>query len=310
MTFKIRRMLVAVADGSAKKVADRAAAIAKASAARMELFSVVRPVPPVLGMTRIDDPQITAAWIEVRRQELERLAKRLRGDGVAVTCNVAADLSVTDAIVRRARESKADLVAIQAHKHNVLARLLLSQNDYDLIRECPMPLLIVKGAPHRARSPVLAALDPWHSRGKPKDLDDRIVQVGRGLAHILGAALHSAHVYSPLVGFIADSSFAPVSIPISGAKEKQYTANVRRHFRSANAGYKISSRHAHLHLGDPALAIPAMARTLKAQLLVMGAVSRSAVRRLLLGNTAERILDELPCDVLVVKPRNFSSSIK
>jgi universal stress protein E len=37
----------------------------------------------------------------------------------------------------------------------------------------------------------------------------------------------------------------------------------------------------------------------------MGAVSRSGVKRLVLGSTVERVLDELPCDVLVVKPRGF-----
>jgi universal stress protein E len=310
MTFKIQRMLVAVADGSAIKVADRAVELAQKSGARVELFSVVRPVPPVLGMTRVDDAQITAAWVEAKHRELEHLAKRLRRRGVAATCTVAADFSVTDAIVRRARQYKADLVAIEAHKHNLLSRLLLSQNDYDLIRECPTPLLIVKGAPRRAGAPVLAALDPWRSKGKPRGLDDRIVEVGRALAHGLGGTLHSAHVYSPLVGFIADSGFAPAAIPISGAEEKKYASNVRRHFRSANAKYKISARHAHLHLGDPAFALPALARTLKAQLLVMGAVSRSSVRRILLGNTAERVLDDLPCDVLVVKPRNFRSTVK
>jgi universal stress protein E len=41
----------------------------------------------------------------------------------------------------------------------------------------------------------------------------------------------------------------------------------------------------------------------------MGAVSRSALRRLLIGNTAERVLDELGCDVLIVKPRGFKTTV-
>lgn len=36
--------------------------------------------------------------------------------------------------------------------------------------------------------------------------------------------------------------------------------------------------------------------------MVMGAVSRSRLDRLLVGNTAERVMDNLECDVLVVKP--------
>jgi universal stress protein E len=41
----------------------------------------------------------------------------------------------------------------------------------------------------------------------------------------------------------------------------------------------------------------------------MGAISRSGLKRLFIGNTAERILDDLTCDVLVVKPRGFVSKV-
>jgi len=41
----------------------------------------------------------------------------------------------------------------------------------------------------------------------------------------------------------------------------------------------------------------------------MGAVSRSALARLLIGNTAERVLDKLSCDVLIVKPRGFTATL-
>jgi hypothetical protein len=41
----------------------------------------------------------------------------------------------------------------------------------------------------------------------------------------------------------------------------------------------------------------------------MGAISRSGLKRLLIGNTAERILDDLRCDVLVVKPPKFRNRV-
>jgi len=43
--------------------------------------------------------------------------------------------------------------------------------------------------------------------------------------------------------------------------------------------------------------------------VVMGAVSRSGLKRLFIGNSAERLLDKLDCDVLVVKPRRFTSPV-
>jgi len=39
--------------------------------------------------------------------------------------------------------------------------------------------------------------------------------------------------------------------------------------------------------------------------MVMGAVSRRGLDRIFLGSTAERVLDRLPCDLLIVKPEGF-----
>ena len=44
-------------------------------------------------------------------------------------------------------------------------------------------------------------------------------------------------------------------------------------------------------------------------MVVMGAVSRSGIKRLLIGNTAERVLNSLHCDVLVVKPAHFEKRV-
>ena len=41
----------------------------------------------------------------------------------------------------------------------------------------------------------------------------------------------------------------------------------------------------------------------------MGAVSRSGLKRLIIGNTAERTLDLLACDVLIVKPARFANRV-
>ncbi len=46
-----------------------------------------------------------------------------------------------------------------------------------------------------------------------------------------------------------------------------------------------------------------------ADVVVMGAVSRSGLKRLLIGHTAERVLGSMPCDVLVVKPAHVEKRV-
>jgi universal stress protein E len=44
-------------------------------------------------------------------------------------------------------------------------------------------------------------------------------------------------------------------------------------------------------------------------IVVMGAVSRGRLKNIFIGNTAERVLDHLPCDVLIPKPLNFATDL-
>ena len=41
----------------------------------------------------------------------------------------------------------------------------------------------------------------------------------------------------------------------------------------------------------------------------MGAVSRSRLREIFIGSTAERVLDRLPCDVLVISSADFREKL-
>jgi len=157
---------------------------------------------------------------------------------------------------------------------------------------------------------VLAALDPWHAAGKPASLDRRIIEAARGLVDSLGGKLHSAHVYAPLMSFITGSIGGPAVPPLPLPEERRYADRTRRRFIEVSATYGIAPKNAHLRAGDPAYELPRLARSLKAHTLVMGAVSRSALKRLFIGNTSERVLDALSCDVLVAKPPGFRSSIR
>jgi universal stress protein E len=53
----------------------------------------------------------------------------------------------------------------------------------------------------------------------------------------------------------------------------------------------------------------ALTERLRADVVVMGAVSRSGLKGLFLGNTAEDVLDRLPCDLLIVKPEPFAAEL-
>jgi nucleotide-binding universal stress UspA family protein len=65
----------------------------------------------------------------------------------------------------------------------------------------------------------------------------------------------------------------------------------------------------HLVKGDAGRVIPALVVAEGINLVVMGTVARTGVAGLVIGNTAERILDAVDCSVLAVKPEGFVSPV-
>ena len=66
----------------------------------------------------------------------------------------------------------------------------------------------------------------------------------------------------------------------------------------------------HIMKGEPHKVIPNLAQEMKADLVVMGTVARTGIPGLIMGNTAETILNNIGCSVLAVKPPGFVTPVK
>ena len=66
----------------------------------------------------------------------------------------------------------------------------------------------------------------------------------------------------------------------------------------------------HLVKGRAGDVIPDLAESLEADLVVIGTVGRTGVPGLLIGNTAEEILNSVDCSVLTLKPEGFQTPIQ
>jgi universal stress protein E len=302
--LRFNKILVAVADPLAgiSKAVRRASALAHKTGASLELLHAI-PSVVSSGMAHAQAEHFTRTIEDDSRRRLERTANRLRREELIVNVTVQTGLPVHQAILRHVRLTSADLLIIEARKHNIFARLLLTQTDFELIRGCPAPLLIVKGRAAWRSPRILAALDPFHSNDKSSALDGDIVDAASAVAEAVRGSVHAGHIYRPLAPALMGAPIGAVVINPIPAQEKAYEANVRRRFAEATNEYGIPRNKAHLVCGDPATEIPVLARSIRAGLVVMGATSRSRLKRIFIGNTAEHVLDSLQCDVLVVKSR-------
>jgi universal stress protein E len=211
---------------------------------------------------------------------------------------------------RRAVRTKADLIVAQRHAGRHVAPWFLRYTDWELLRQSPVPVLLIKTTRQYESARVLAAIDPGHAFAKTARLDDAILRQGARVATASRGQLHVVHTYVPT---LVDMSPVEINAPDATAQITAHAARFaqagfEKALRAARLG-KLAPERRHLLVGHAVDAIPALARKLRCDLVVMGAVSRSGLKRLAVGNTAEQLLDDLPCDLLIVKPPAFASSI-
>lgn len=288
----------------------RAAALARRTGAKLTLFhSTFSPYFAAPRMLRqAQDPELEA-HLAVARKALAKLAAPLRTQGVRTGVTVSWDYPPYEAIVREVQRAKPDLVVAGSRRRAVGARLFLTNNDWHLIRLCPVPLLFVKQARPWGKARVLAAIDPLHPRGRSAQLDQRIFDVARAMAQAHAGRLDVVHAFQSLYQYTSTLFGEPFVPVIDPSIEERHRRDTQRALERLAARLDLPANRVHVETGRPAEVLPAMARRLRADLVVMGAVSRSALGRILIGSTTEHVLDYLPCDVLVVKPRGFRSKV-
>jgi len=304
-----QRILVAVKDPSARTLpaVRKAAQLARASGAVLELYHALSET--VLVDALAARRQSLREYEDQRRAEalkrLEAIARRIRKHGIEVATGVEWDYPAAEAIVRHALRTHADLIVAERHATRHVAGWMLAYTDWELLREAPCPVLLVKQARLWHRPVVMAAVDPFHAHAKPARLDHALLQASARIATDLRGKLRIVHCVPPAVIVSAALAQAPVVVPGGTAS----LSRARRALAAEVSRLPLPSHQLRVVEGAPREALPQAAKALGADLVVMGAVSRSGLRRLFIGNTAEAVLDALPCDVLVVKPGRFETKV-
>lgn len=313
MAKQIRRILVAVGDVRhvPKNELGKAAALARSSGASLELFHAIMEADPGRSYPETATARVVAQQrIRAAARQEQRLHQMARGPafrGLKVSCTASWDFPPHEAIIRRAHATKADLVVAASRHHRFGARLFLTNHDWELIRQCPVPVLLVKSRRPYKNLVVMAAVDPFHAHARPADLDTRLIDTGTRIAKLLRGSLHIFHAYMPLLSVEPMPGAPPVMLPPDA--EKAHSEVITRTVEDLAATTGVPTRRCHVHMGGVSAELAAAVQRIGAQLVVMGAVSRSALARLFIGSAAERVLDRLTCDVLVVKPRGFKPKI-
>lgn len=225
-------------------------------------------------------------------------------------------------VIREVLAGKHDLVIKVPEDPDWLDRLF-GNDDMHLLRQCPCPVWMIKCTAPSSFRRVLAAVDigdvdPVAGRGPQDVMNHQIIELASSLALPNLAELHIVHAWEAVGEITMRTSFPSQS-------EAEILAYVERVRRQHEARFGALMRNAsdvlgkdtlnylkpktHLVRGPAAELIPALARELKIELIVMGTVARAGIPGLFIGNTAETILEKIDCSVLAIKPPGFITPV-
>lgn len=246
-------------------------------------------------------------YLSEREDWLRERASALAAEGLRVRTEAVWGSPLHEMIIAKVLEHAPSLVVKDVALEPLLRRVLFTPLDWQLLRLCPVPLLLVNRASERRVRRVIAAVDPVHPWESAGELNDRIVKEALALSIQLDAELHVMHAFEGLPP-VAPAEFSAVGSMYDDAYEELRKVHHAR-LREFAGRHGVPADRLHMRYGPVALALADFAVDSGADVIVMGTVYRSGLERVLIGSTAERILDDLHCDVLAVKPAGFEQDV-
>ena len=245
--------------------------------------------------------------IRDNQEWLKTLAAPYVEQGLDIDCQVLWHNRPFQAAIQLILKEGYDILIKSTHLHSQLSAILFTPTDWNLLRKCPIPVLLVKAKSWPEKGNILCAIDCKSIQDTEQhDLSESILTEANDIASMIDANVHIVNAYpSPPMNIMMElPEFDPIHYEDGLKKIHQETLN------KYSKKYNINPKNTHLHQGIPDDVISDVATELNAELVIMGTVGHSGLGATLLGHTAEQVIDKLNCDLLALKPKGFISPIK
>jgi nucleotide-binding universal stress UspA family protein len=305
-----KKLLVPIdPEAKAQPALRRAAQLAQSNDAELDVIEVMEEAPPYVGrlMQRL---HVDTTLEDIKRESAKRveaLVAPLKATGLKVRTHVATGTPFLE-IIRTVIRYHHDLVVKTVEPERGWKQMFFGGTDRHLLRQCPSGLWLVQPAEPARYQRILVAVDPDIEDQVKRELATRLLHMATSLAQAEGAELRMGHAWVPFAEakFKAHMTTAEFGSYLRGYKQESTTR--LRTFLSM-ASVDIPANRIHLVKGQADLVIPRLAKRHAVDLVVLGTIGRSGIPGFFIGNTAERILNQLACSILTIKPPGFISPV-
>ena len=242
-----------------------------------------------------------------KRKLLEQKAEALTAEGI-VANYILAKGRLSIAIVRQVISDQHDLVIKVAEAVGANRSGFLGSTDFRLLRKCPSPVLVLKRDHELRFQHVAAALDVMDDHEIQKALDRRVLQAALAVCEGELQLVYTMRSVQEIIQIDEqDTDLITPDVLVQWHRELAELAEEK--LETMKRESRCGSCRARVLPGSPTDAIPEFVKAEGIDLLVMGTLGRSGLDGMLIGNTAELILNHVECSVLALKPATFVSPL-
>lgn len=238
--------------------------------------------------------------IEQRKLAIQPYIEKYASDGIQFSSTVVWQSNEAEAITREVETHNYDLVVKYTKAEESLKSLIVTPVDWQILRKCPTPILVVKDGDWKHQRRILVAVNVSDDENEAhSSFNDELVSLSMDLADSLDRGnIHLVTAYPPTpINMAIDLPEFSTGDCNSGLRG-QYLLNMK----ALRQKYGISDDHTHVLEGFPEDVIPQVAEKLEAELVILGTIGRTGLSAAFLGNTAEHVISKLSCNLLAIKP--------
>lgn len=237
---------------------------------------------------------------DMSRDDLQFPVKMIVGDKPAIQA------------IRYVQQHNVNLV-IKDAEPNKTNRRGLRAIDMSLLRKCPCPVWLNRPSERpRSEQRVAVAINPNATSDEEHALSIRLLQLSRAIADSCNSQLHIISCWEyQLEHYLEDHVWIKVSQEdlnqqIELAKQ-QHAAALQTLIEASGIGGDMVIHALH---GTPDDEIPDCVDETEIDVLVMGTLARTGIQGVVIGNTAENILQSVNCSLVALKSEQFKSPIE
>ncbi|MFZ7343124.1 universal stress protein UspE [Avibacterium volantium] len=239
--------------------------------------------------------------IEQRQKAIQPYLDKYADPNIEFHSTVVWNSNEAEAIAEEVEKNSYDLVVKYTQEEESITSLIFTPMDWQLLRKCPAPIMIVKDGDWKHQRRILVAVNVSDDEEHHNLLNNELVTLGIDLADSLERGnVHLVTAYPPtpinMAIDLPEFSTADYSNSIRG----QYLINMK----ALRQKFNIDEDHTHVREGFPEDVIPEVAKELGAEMVVLGTIGRTGLSAAFLGNTAEHVISKLNCNLLAIKPND------